>query len=81
MLKRRFFWLVIWGIAFAYIEASVVVYLRKIYYPAGFSFPVVLIEPDIAAVELVREKEKDGYCRLCHEHSGIVNEVKLLSGY
>jgi hypothetical protein len=55
MLNRRLFWLVCWGIAFAYIEASIVVYLRKLYYPAGFSFPVVLIEPDTAAVELVRE--------------------------
>lgn len=55
MPKRRLFWLVVWGIAFAYIEASVVVYLRKIYYPAGFSFPAVLIDPGIARVELVRE--------------------------
>jgi len=54
-LNRRIFWLIIWGVAFGYIEASVVVYLRKIYYPSGFSFPVVLIGPDIAAVELVRE--------------------------
>jgi len=55
LLKRRLFWLTVWGMAFGYIEASVVVYLRKIYYPAGFSFPAVLIQPDIAAVELVRE--------------------------
>jgi len=32
-----------------------VVYLRKIYYPAGFSFPVVLLEADIAMVEMIRE--------------------------
>jgi hypothetical protein len=55
MLKRKLFWLVVWGIAFAYIEASIVVYLRKIYYPGGFSFPAVIIEPDIAAVEIIRE--------------------------
>jgi hypothetical protein len=55
MLKRKLFWLVCWGIAFGYIEASIVVYLRKIYYPAGFSFPAVLIEADIAAVEMIRE--------------------------
>lgn len=55
MLKRRLFWLVVWGIAFGYIEASIVVYLRKIYYPTGFSFPVVLLEADIAAVEMIRE--------------------------
>ena len=55
MLKRKLFWLVVWGIAFGYIEASIVVYLRKIYYPAGFSFPAVLLEADIAAVEMIRE--------------------------
>jgi len=55
MLRRKLFWLVCWGIAFGYIEASIVVYLRKIYYPAGFSFPAVLIETDIAAVEIIRE--------------------------
>jgi hypothetical protein len=55
MLKRRLFWLVAWGIAFGYIEASIVVYLRKIYYPAGFSFPAVIIEPEIAVVEMIRE--------------------------
>ncbi len=55
MLKRKLFWLISWAIAFGYIEASIVVYLRKIYYPAGFSFPVVLLEADIAAVEMIRE--------------------------
>ena len=55
MLKRKLLWLTVWGTAFAYIEASIVVYLRKIYYPAGFSFPAVLLEPDIAAVEMIRE--------------------------
>jgi hypothetical protein len=55
MLKRRLFWLVAWGVAFGFIEASIVVYLRKIYYPAGFSFPAVIIEPEIAVVEMIRE--------------------------
>ena len=55
MLRRTLFWLTVWGMAFAYIEASIVVYLRKIYYPTGFSFPAILIDPEIAAVELIRE--------------------------
>ena len=29
----------------------------------------------------VRKKEQYGYRRLGHEHSGVMNEVKLLSGY
>ncbi|MBN2183489.1 MAG: hypothetical protein JW715_16380 [Sedimentisphaerales bacterium] len=36
----RFFISVIFGIAFGYIEAAVVVYLREIFYPNGFNFPL-----------------------------------------
>ena len=55
IFRRRLFWLTVWGTAFGYIEASIVVYLRRIYYPDGFTFPAVLIDPEIAAVELIRE--------------------------
>jgi hypothetical protein len=55
MLRKRLFWLTVWGICFGYIEAAIVVYLRRVYYPDGFAFPVVIIEPGIAVVELVRE--------------------------
>ena len=37
---KRFCIVVIFGIAFAYIEAAVVVYLRTIFHPEGFSFPL-----------------------------------------
>ncbi|BDY11852.1 hypothetical protein [Hydrogenimonas cancrithermarum] len=54
-LYSRLFWLALWGISFAYIESSVVVYLRKIYYPQGFSFPLVPIESHILSTETIRE--------------------------
>ncbi|MGB5964308.1 MAG: hypothetical protein WBF77_08515 [Sulfurimonadaceae bacterium] len=54
-IKKQLFWLMVWGVAFAYIEASVVVYLREIYYPEGFAFPVVIAETRMVAVELFRE--------------------------
>jgi len=38
---RRFFAVILFGIAFAYIESAVVVYLRAIFYPNGFNFPIV----------------------------------------
>lgn len=38
---KRFCIAVIFSIAFGYIEAAVVVYLRVIFYPDGFSFPLV----------------------------------------
>ncbi len=49
MLKRLAFVLA-FGLAFAYIEAAVVVYLRTIFYPDGFSFPL----PDFADSPLWR---------------------------
>jgi hypothetical protein len=45
----------LFSIAFAFVEASVVVYLRAIYYPAGFEFPLKLISPDHLKIELLRE--------------------------
>jgi len=38
---KRFCIVVIFSIAFAYIEAAVVVYLRTIFHPAGFTFPLL----------------------------------------
>lgn len=38
---KRFCIVVIFGVAFAYIEAAVVVYLRTIFHPGGFDFPLV----------------------------------------
>jgi hypothetical protein len=39
-MLKRFCIVVVFGIAFAYIEAAVVVYLRTIFHPAGFTFPL-----------------------------------------
>ena len=51
----RYFWLWVLGAAVGWFEASVVVYLRELYFPQGFRFPVVLAPPRIAMVELARE--------------------------
>lgn len=37
---KRFIVIIIFGAAFGYIESAVVVYLREIFYPAGFTFPL-----------------------------------------
>jgi hypothetical protein len=43
---KRFFIVVLFGIAFAYIESAVVVYLRVIFHPDGFTFPLAFaIDP------------------------------------
>ncbi len=52
---RRLIWVSVFAVAFAFVEASVVVYLRAIYYPAGFSFPLRTLSGLHGATELVRE--------------------------
>ncbi len=54
-LASRLGWLALFGGAFGYLEASVVVYLRALFYPDGFAFPLVLLDERIALVELARE--------------------------
>jgi hypothetical protein len=46
-IMRKALIISIWAIAFAFVEASVVEYLRAIYYPlssGGFQFPVLTLE-------------------------------------
>jgi len=52
---RKFFWIALFSVAFALVEAAVVVYLRAIYYPGGFTFPLNVISPAHFGVELARE--------------------------
>lgn len=54
-MKKFFLWLTLWGITFGYIEAAIVIYIREIYYPNGFQFPVILAENHVALVEIIRE--------------------------
>jgi hypothetical protein len=54
-LKTKLFWLVAFSIAMGFMEAAVVVYLRKIYYANGFHFPLTPVEPSIGMTEFLRE--------------------------
>jgi hypothetical protein len=47
--------LTVFGIAMGILEAAIVVYIRELWYPEGFSFPVADIPGNILAVELWRE--------------------------
>lgn len=53
--RRHLTWLSIFAVAMAQLEATVVVYLRELYYPRGFEFPLVIIGGRIAAIEVGRE--------------------------
>jgi hypothetical protein len=54
-MKQQLLRLVVWGIAFGYMEAAVVVYLRALYYPEGFLFPVEIVSGTVMATEVGRE--------------------------
>ncbi len=52
---KKMLWVAVFGITMGYFEAAVVVYLRAIYYPDGFAFPLKIHADYIIAVELFRE--------------------------
>jgi hypothetical protein len=54
-MKWKIFLVIVFGVAFAFVESSVVTYLRALYYPEGFSFPLRLLGNQHVVVELVRE--------------------------
>jgi hypothetical protein len=54
-VTRRLPWLILFGVAMGLLEAAVVVYLRELFYPEGFRFPLVPLPMRIGYVELVRE--------------------------
>lgn len=45
----------LFAIAMGFLESAVVIYLRAIYYPEGFDFPLKIIEGPIAVTEIIRE--------------------------
>ena len=47
--------LTFFAIAMAFLETVVVVYLRKLYYPEGFEFPLKMIELSVGKIEFFRE--------------------------
>lgn len=51
----RILFIASFAVAFAFVESSVVVYLRSLYYPDGFTFPLKMIEGRHLWVEFARE--------------------------
>lgn len=54
-LRARLLAIVVVGMALGYFEAAVVVYLRELVYPSGFSFPLVVIPVKLLIIEVCRE--------------------------
>lgn len=54
-LSKQLFWLIVFSIAMGFLEGAVVVYLRMIYYPNGFNFPLTILDIRTGLVEFLRE--------------------------
>lgn len=53
--RQRFFWLAVFAVAMGFLEGIVVVYLRELYYPDGFEFPLKLMSEELVKIEWIRE--------------------------
>lgn len=54
-VRKTILWVSFFAIAMGFLETSVVVYLRELYYKDGFNFPLKTISPFIGKVEFMRE--------------------------
>lgn len=52
---KTILWVTLFGIAFGMVEAAVVIYMRALYFPEGFNFPINAIADPIVYTELWRE--------------------------
>ncbi|RJP77738.1 MAG: hypothetical protein C4524_07560 [Candidatus Zixiibacteriota bacterium] len=55
MTQFKLLWTFLFCVAMAYLESAVVVYLRMLYYPQGFDFPLVAASTPVILIELGRE--------------------------
>jgi len=53
--NSQLLWLAVFGIAMGLLEAIVVVYLRDLYFPGGFRFPLQFIPERMLRTEMLRE--------------------------
>src|SRR5439155_20278960 len=53
--NRTVAWVTIYGVAMGVLEAALVIYLRRLYFPGGFHFPLWVAETEVAIIELWRE--------------------------
>jgi len=54
-MLRSLSWVAVFAVAFALVEASVVIYLRALYYPGGFAFPLRDLPSGFFRLEVARE--------------------------
>ena len=55
ILTKTLIWVTIFSVAMGFLETSVVVYLRELYYPDGILFPLAQMSTTVIITELLRE--------------------------
>jgi hypothetical protein len=53
--QKMLLWVTVFSIAMGLLECVVVIYLRAIYYPSGFKFPLTPMDPKLVLTEISRE--------------------------
>ncbi|HNY09113.1 MAG TPA: hypothetical protein PKO42_04430, partial [Tenuifilaceae bacterium] len=53
--RSKLIWVTLFAIAMGLLESAVVIYMRELLYPGGFSFPLSPIPERLAVTELLRE--------------------------
>jgi hypothetical protein len=53
--KVLFGWIIAYAVAMAFLESAVVIWIREVLYPDGFSFPLTEMDPGMAVTEIIRE--------------------------
>ena len=54
-IRTLIVWVVAYAVAMAFLESAVVVYIRELLYPDGFSFPLAEMDSRLAVTEILRE--------------------------
>ena len=55
LLSNKLIWVTLFSVAMGMLESSVVIYLRELYYPEGFQFPLKATSYIVAVTEIFRE--------------------------
>ena len=53
--RLKFMWLAIFAMAMGFLEGIVVVYVRELCCPEGFTFPIPILSPELISIEWIRE--------------------------
>lgn len=54
-ISKKIIYVIVFAVAMGFMESAIVIYLRELFYPNGFNFPLQPIPHRLAIVEILRE--------------------------